>query len=318
MIFSREYLENLTHRTGFEVNSLEKQMNLLHILREIRRHPYLKDQFALKGGTAINVYLDSLPRLSVDIDLNYIGASSVDTMQLERPKVEQVLSRLLEAEGFTVKRLPKEHAGGKWRLVASSALGGNFTLELDINYMYRVPLGEIQELTPATTDEAYTVAFPVVSTEELYAGKILALLDRGAARDLYDVFWAITNQRIHIDSTLKPMVLFLGLAQRSDGREVTPEIVTGITDQQVEIELLPMIQQENSFPLADARAVVQPFLSGLLDYSSAECACIDQFLDKGNFHPEQVVKDPALVKQLQTHPAIQWKLLNIRQHLERQ
>jgi len=315
MIFSEAYLNQLADSTGFPLDSLEKQMHLLHILREIRRHPYLQDQFALKGGTAINVYLQSLPRLSVDIDLNYIGAEAVETMRKERPRIEQALNRLLEAEGYTVKRIPEEHAGGKWRLSAPSAFGETFTLELDNNYLYRVPLGAVQYQTPATPDEEYAVPFPLVSTNELYAGKILALLDRGATRDLYDVYWAIKNEFLMPDSPLKPILLFLGLAQRSDWRAVSPDIIEGISRRQIEIELDPMLNREDTFPLEEAKSTVQPFLSKLLQYSSAEKTCITQFLDHGEFQPEMVVDDPVLLDQLRNHPVIQWKLLNIRKHL---
>ena len=318
MNFSEASLNQLADSTGFPLDSLEKQMHLLHILREIRRHPYLKDQFALKGGTAINVYLQTLPRLSVDIDLNYVGVESVEIMRNERPRIEEALKRLLEAEGYTVKRIPEEHAGGKWRLQAPSAISGNFTLELDINYLYRVPLGDIQYQTPATSDEKYAVPFPIVSIEELYAGKILALLDRGAARDLYDVYWAITKQIITPDSPLKSILLFLGLAQRSDWREILPDIIAEISERQIDQELVPMLHQGDSFHLDKAQETVRPFVSGLLEYSSEETNCIHQFLDHGEFQPEPVVDDPVLLDQLRSHPVIQWKLLNIREHLGRE
>jgi len=315
MIFSREHLQQLAESTGFQMTSLEKQMHLLHILREIRRHPYLQDQFALKGGTAINVYIQSLPRLSVDIDLNFVGAVAVEEMRAERPRIEKALQRTLKAQGYTVKRIPEEHAGGKWRLQASSAFGGTFALELDINYMYRVPLGAVQYKSPAVLDEDYRVPFPIVSMEELYAGKILALLDRGAARDLYDVFRAVTERLISSDSLLKPLILFLGIAQRSDWREVTSRAPYEISDTQVEAELIPMLRQEESFHLKKAQEIVAPFLQDLLDYSPAAEMCIQQFLDQGELKPEGVIKDPDMIADLKKHPAIRWKLQNVRQYL---
>ena len=81
-----------------------------------------------------------LDRLSVDIDLNYIGALDRAVMETERPTVDAALNRLLTSQGYSVRRQPDEHAGGKWLSRYSSALGGNATLELDVNYMARQPL----------------------------------------------------------------------------------------------------------------------------------------------------------------------------------
>jgi hypothetical protein len=55
-MFSKEYLNQLSAKTGFRPDSLQKQMSLLDLLREVNRHPLLRKQFALKGGTAINLY----------------------------------------------------------------------------------------------------------------------------------------------------------------------------------------------------------------------------------------------------------------------
>jgi hypothetical protein len=54
----------------------------------LRSHPFLKQRIVLKGGTALNAFVLHLPRLSVDIDLNYIGSSDREVMLAERPKAE--------------------------------------------------------------------------------------------------------------------------------------------------------------------------------------------------------------------------------------
>ena len=94
----------------------------------------------LKGGTALNLFHLGLDRLSVDIDLNYVGALDRAAMETERPTVDAALDRLLASRGYGVRRRPDEHAGGKWLARYASALGGNATLELDVNYMARQPL----------------------------------------------------------------------------------------------------------------------------------------------------------------------------------
>jgi predicted nucleotidyltransferase component of viral defense system len=71
-ILKSELLEEAT-KVGFRPEILEKVWHLLGILDEINRHPFLKERLVLKGGTALNLFMFNLPRLSVDIDLNYVG-----------------------------------------------------------------------------------------------------------------------------------------------------------------------------------------------------------------------------------------------------
>ena len=122
MIVSREQLRSDSHTTGFKEETLEKVYQLLHLLRICGKHPFLKDRLVLKGGTALNLFVFNAPRLSVDIDLNYIGALDRNTMLEERPEMEKALSAVFAREGMTVTRQPHEHAGGKWRLKYTSSV----------------------------------------------------------------------------------------------------------------------------------------------------------------------------------------------------
>jgi hypothetical protein len=76
MRLSRERLTAESASTGFRPEILEKVIHLLGLLEGFHSHLYLRDRFALKGGTALNLFIFDLPRLSVDIDLNYLGANA--------------------------------------------------------------------------------------------------------------------------------------------------------------------------------------------------------------------------------------------------
>ena len=123
MIVSMEYLARESDSTGFRVEILEKVLHLLHLLQSLNIHPFLKGKLALKGGSALNLFLFNLPRLSVDIDLNYIGSRTKNEMLVERPKLEKSIREVCNREGYTVRKMPEEHAGGKWQILYKSALG---------------------------------------------------------------------------------------------------------------------------------------------------------------------------------------------------
>jgi predicted nucleotidyltransferase component of viral defense system len=114
MRISPEKLAAEAEATGFRPDVLEKAAHLLGLLDAVRSHPYLKGKLVLKGGTALNLFVFDVPRLSVDIDLNYMGADDREAMLAERPKIEQAVHAVFAREGFSVRRMPDEHAGGKW------------------------------------------------------------------------------------------------------------------------------------------------------------------------------------------------------------
>jgi predicted nucleotidyltransferase component of viral defense system len=66
--------------TGFSVESLEKVCRLMTLVDALYSHPFLKTRIVLKGGTALNLFHFEVPRLSVDIDLNYVGAAAREAM----------------------------------------------------------------------------------------------------------------------------------------------------------------------------------------------------------------------------------------------
>ena len=109
-------VQRTAQETGFPTETVEKVLRLLSLLNALSSHPFLKERLVLKGGTALNLFLFEVPRLSVDIDLNYIGASDRETMLAERPRVEQAITAVCSREGLTIKWAPDDHAGGKWRV----------------------------------------------------------------------------------------------------------------------------------------------------------------------------------------------------------
>ena len=89
MTLSLERVRQVARQTGFSVARVEKVIHLMDLLEAIERHPFLREKFALKGGTALNLFVFALPRLSVDIDLNLIEPISRDELEANRPKFEQ-------------------------------------------------------------------------------------------------------------------------------------------------------------------------------------------------------------------------------------
>ncbi len=214
MKISHKRLLAEAHETGFRPEVLEKVIQLLNLLDGFNRHPFLKSRMVLKGGTALNLFLFDLPRLSVDIDLNYIGAADRQTMMDERPKVELAIQAVCSREGLNIVRTPDDHAGGKWRLRYESSIGEGSNLEVDLNFMFRVPLWPVIKMD-ATVGSYSAKQIPVLDIHELAAGKLAALLSRHTSRDLFDAHHLLTKIKLDYEKLRFGFVLY-GAMNRKD------------------------------------------------------------------------------------------------------
>ena len=303
--------------TGFPMESLEKVIRLMELLEALRSHPFLKERIALKGGTALNLFVFDVPRLSVDIDLNYIGAVDRETMLAERPKAEAAIQAACERVALRVRYVPDEHAGGKWRLSFTGVTGRDVTLELDLNFLLRTPLWP-----PVVADSHPVGAFaakgvPVLDVHELAAGKLAALFARSASRDLFDA------RQLLRDATLDGPLLRLafvvyGGANRRDWRTISVnDIALDVAD--VERQLVPMLRADvapefgkaaewTERLVADCRTLV----ATLLPLNSQEMEFLTRLNDRGEIASHLLTSDPVMEAIINSHPALLWKALNVR------
>ena len=206
--------------TGFQTEPLEKVILLLELLEAIRSHPFLKERVVLKGGTALNVFRFDVPRLSVDIDLNYIGAVDRDGMLADRPKIEQALHAVCGRVGVQPRRVPSDHAGGKWRLNFNRVAGGTSTLEMDVNFLLRTPLWPVERIDSRPVGTFQATDVPVLDIHELAAGKLAALLSRTASRDLFDASQLLRGGGLDAAKLRLAFVVYGGTS-RKDWRTVS-------------------------------------------------------------------------------------------------
>lgn len=162
VMMSKKILMNEAKSGHYKPEILEKVYQLLSALNELIANPYLREKIVLKGGTALNLFhFDKIPRMSVDIDLNYIGHIDRNHMLQEKPIVTDAINKIFLQKQFELDRNPNRHAGEKmiWRY--GSILGQKGNLEVDLNYMYREPLWPISWLLPKLKYDT-TVKIPVL------------------------------------------------------------------------------------------------------------------------------------------------------------
>src|SRR5262245_41223207 len=105
--FKREDLEG----TEFQhLHIVEKQLRLVMLLNEIYHDPFLRENIALKGGTALNLVLWDMPRLSIDLDFNYLGGIRKEKMEKDREKIKESLRRIARAQGYEIEQEGRKYA----------------------------------------------------------------------------------------------------------------------------------------------------------------------------------------------------------------
>jgi hypothetical protein len=202
----------------FQAETVEKVLRLKQILVEFQRHPALKQKLVLKGGTALNLFYLDLARLSVDIDLNYIGQVERQAMVSERPAIVKAVEQICGALGYRIQRGAGDHALVAWTLGYQNHAGRPDHVQIEINFLYRVCAQPSELRTAARFGDEAECSFTALAVEELLAGKLTAMIDRQHPRDLYDLYRFKKKNKTHDAELLRKLAIFFGSTLAHDLR----------------------------------------------------------------------------------------------------
>ncbi|HSY98526.1 MAG TPA: nucleotidyl transferase AbiEii/AbiGii toxin family protein [Terriglobales bacterium] len=171
MTLDATYVKQIVQETGFDASNLEKLIRLRQLLVEFHKHPFLTGRVVLKGGTAINLFYLNLVRLSVDIDLNYIGQVDRDEMLRERPELAKAVEEVSVALGYKIQRGVNDHALMEWYLAYKNHAGTLDQIQVEINFLMRACALPPKVRKAASIGDEKACEFSVLAAEELFAGK---------------------------------------------------------------------------------------------------------------------------------------------------
>lgn len=248
-------LKQSARSNGYRPEILEKVYLLLDLLDEFMAVPYLCGRLVLKGGTAINLFCsDQFPRLSVDLDFNYIGAVDRESMQKEKPNLENMLSDICKRRQYELHRNPRSHAGGKTILVYKSLMGTKGRLEIDLNYVYRSPLWEPEWRSSPTWPKVTRAR--ILDIHEIAAGKLNALLEREASRDLFDSHQLLIKWPLNIEKIRLAFTIYAAMRKQGWQHITVDHVKFSVKD--IRDKLIPVLKESEAplprFPLVEAWA----------------------------------------------------------------
>jgi predicted nucleotidyltransferase component of viral defense system len=189
-------------------------LDTARLLTQIAPLVFFDDTFALKGGTAINLFVRDMPRLSVDLDLIFPD---------HRLPRDEALARINEAIRQAAERLKKRGiqthtpaaaaAAGETKLLVRR---GSIQVKVEVNFVMRgtVQPVSLASLTPMARGVLMAdLEIPVVSLEDVYGGKLVAALDRQHPRDLFDVMQLFAHEGI-TSGIRRAFVVYLASSNR--------------------------------------------------------------------------------------------------------
>ncbi|MCP3468690.1 nucleotidyl transferase AbiEii/AbiGii toxin family protein [Bradyrhizobium sp. CCGUVB23] len=279
----------------------ERYMRQVELL--VRTLPYIarQDSFALKGGTAINLFYRDMPRLSVDIDLVYLPIEDRDATLAG---IDAALDRIREdiqrdLRGVSVQRI----AGGgnnDTRLLVRQA-GTEIKIETSPVARGTVHAPELRVVSDLVADAFGFAEMQVVAFEDLFGGKLHAAVDRQHPRDLFDVKFLYDNEGL-TDALYRTFLVYVASSGRPPHELIRPslsELDDTFAKEFEGMTVTPVGLDE----LKEARSRLLSDLLARLDDAAM------RFLL--TLHDGEPDFEAIGLPQAAQLPAVRWKLLNI-------
>ncbi len=295
---------------GFVRDTYEKVCRLTDILKFFENDALLGNSLALKGGTAINLTIFNLPRLSVDIDLDFSKNVTRDEMMATRSIINDRIEKFMKANGYLLSPKSKQyHALDSFVYEYSNSGGMKDNIKVEINYMLRCHVLETEQRHFESSWEPIGVSVLSVAPIEIFASKIVALINRTAPRDLYDIYNLVKFGLI--DESEEPLlrkcvVFYSAIGAESPPFEFQFNMIDQVTQNRIKTDLYPVLRNKDKFDLKTAQMEVKTWLESLLKLEDNEQEFLDAFRNK-TYQPELLFESTEIVERIRNHPMALWK-----------
>jgi predicted nucleotidyltransferase component of viral defense system len=303
-MLNRRDFEKIQQKTGFNLDLVEKTYHLTRVLNEMQKIESLSKNLTLKGGTALNfLYLD-IPRLSIDVDLNFTGSTEREDMKTTRPIITQLIQTMGGKLGYDIKEKDSSYIISRHNLQYTTLRNTKDHIKIEINYLDRIPIDKIRtKKFPSVFTDIPLFSVPTYSLEELTAQKIKACIERTAPRDIFDVS-CLSQQNIAMTKTRKYTAVYYCLIEK----DKTTDVLERIEDydlEKIHQELRQFIRDNEQFNAEKIRKSATDFLKQMLLFTGKEQQFIDMFHKEQKIIPELLFKDKLILTH---HPALIYQL----------
>ncbi len=225
-------------------------------------------------------------------------------MLLDRERITELLKRISSYQGYSFTHQSKKYAQDRFVLSYQKYNGGNETLEIEINYILRVPLFKVKKTkTKYIFNKVRLPRITSLSLEEIAASKFTALLFRGTPRDLFDSFEIIRNWKLIDYKKFRYAFVFYCSLQGEGIEIVNSKKFKNISSHTIKTQLRQTLRKDIRFNLEAAFGRLDRFINKLLKLKKNEQLYLDLFSNK--IYKPELLFDKNL-KAIKQHPQVEW------------
>ena len=307
--FNRRELDVRARKYGFNRDTFEKVIRLRMILEFLNTQKCMREHLLLKGGTAINLTVFNLPRLSVDIDLDFVPNMTRDETIKERERLTEILKRYMSEQGYFLSDASRfSHSLDAFHYNYVNAAGNRDMIKIEINYSLRTHVFHPEDRIFVTDAFGEPIKVRTVAAMEIFAAKTNALLSRAAARDLYD-FCNMTDRRLFSDEKdmfRKCIIFYATISAKEVNKTFDTSAIDSLVFSKIKSDLFPVLAVRDKFDLEGKKQQAKQYIASLMKLTEAENDYMARFIAK-EYKPELLFDDEEIVERLRNHPMALWK-----------
>ena len=222
-----------------------------------------------------------------------------------------ILRRYMAAEGYELSEKSKFfHSLDSFVYIYTNSAGVRDNIKIEINYSIRCHVLPFVSRPIETLGIFNHTSILSVAPIEIFASKIVALLTRSAARDLYDMSNMVTFglfSESEAEILRKCTLFYFTIASDEVPEQSNIKRIYSLTAHKIRTDLQPVLRKRERFDLLAAQKRVEGYLTELLTLTANEQQYLDNFRD-GEYKPELLFADTDILERIRNHPMVTWKL----------
>lgn len=308
-----QLVTNINTEINFRFDMIEQVLYMKEVLKMIYEDPILRHCLVLIGGTAINLFAADIPRLSVDIDLDYIHnrdkTFDYDIIE-EHADIFKRIANELDMNYYRTTDTESNRLGIAFHYKSNFIPAGEGTVKLDISYLLKTTIFKPQKsriFKLGSHDIFNDLEILIASPFELWAGKALALVYRSSkdpkphetaelysmfiARHLFDIYKyenLLVSEDISInENKLQIAFIFKGVPRIKDFFLLRGEQLRRCTQTEINQQLYPYLREKDRPTLDEMKTSSRNFLDRVCSnsWNEQQKQFVDEFQHHGSYNP---------------------------------
>ena len=279
------------------------------ILEFLNTEEYMREHLLLKGGTAINLTVFNLPRLSVDIDMDFIPNLTREETENERERLTEILKGYMSEQGYSLSNASRfSHSLDAFHYNYVNAAGNKDMIKIEINYSLRTHVLPSEDRVFVTEAFGEPIKVRTVAAMEIFAAKTNALISRAAARDLYD-FCNMADMKLFSgeeDMFRKCIIFYATISAIEVNKDFDTSVIDSLVFSKIKSDLFPVLAVKDKFDLEGKKQQAKEYIASLMKPTEAEMEYMERFIEK-EYKPELLFEDAEIIERLRDHPMALWK-----------